>query len=158
MTSSPDFFDNDLFKLLKDTHYSFDPDDDPNDPDWVEDDEFEPEEVREDSGKAPYLGKDGTHWHADPVIKPVQSTLFTQKIYVPSPDKAAKQAGSPFEHWQLLIDDEIVNKLLIHTNAEVEDKKKRLWKNPNRIEQTYYKAALKNELIALFGLLYLLGV
>ncbi len=59
------FFWRDLFQLLKDTHYGFDPDDDPDDPDWVEEDKFEPEEVREDSGKAPYIGKDNTHWHAN---------------------------------------------------------------------------------------------
>lgn len=139
MSSTSNIDEQALYDLLFDAEYNFDPEDepdDPDDPDYYqpilenhEDVEFEPEandtSARQLSKPTRYMGKGGTEWKVEPIIKPGRSAKFSQKIYVPGPQKNAKEQNTPFEHWKLLIDEEIMETILLHTSQEMNDRSKK---------------------------------
>lgn len=74
-------------------------------------------------------------------------------VHLPGAKGPAKNVSSPFEAWNLLIDNSILDEILNRTNEEI----KRKVENIN-IKQSYHKDINKDELLAFFGLLYISGV
>jgi hypothetical protein len=154
-----------LYRLLFDETYELEPEDDPDDPDYTgpddevneehEDDEFDPDEETDESPT--YTGRDGTMWSRNPITRSGRSAKFAQRIYVPGPAKAGKDASTPLDFWRLLIDAEIMNEIVQQTNDEIRLKKEKRQKS-GASEQSYHGPTTEKEILALFGLMYIAGI
>ncbi len=96
-------------------------------------------------------GKDGHVWSQKlpPKTKTPQRNLF---LRIPGPKGAAKNVSTPEDAWNLLINDDMIDTIVFHTNKEIELRRAR-YNNDCR----YVDLTNNVELRALIGLLYFAG-
>ncbi|XP_015123878.1 uncharacterized protein LOC107045962 [Diachasma alloeum] len=90
-------------------------------------------------------------YHKQPPPSP--SLEPTPNRYLPAIIGDAKNAENPLDAWSYLINDEMIELIVIHTNEEI-----RRTKKAHNFRQTYHKETDSVEMRACIGLLYLAGV
>ena len=159
------FFDNDLYKLLRDDEYDFPAEDDPkDDEDYVTEDEELDDEIdaeeetdEKDENVRTYTGRNGHKWEDRPIGRIGRAAPLKQTIYAPAARGLARNIVSPLELWKLLIDSSIIKRIMEFTNQEIQRRREEREKK-RQVHQSYHNPTNETELYALFGLLYILGV
>lgn len=109
-------------------------------------------EVRNNSGHVYYYGKDGTVWEAH---KPKQSRTVAQNIVqrLPSVKPGFQDKSEIADCWKVFITDNIIEKIVLHTNQQLDSLKNNYSRGIRDCPLTD-----KQEILAFFGLLYLIGL
>ncbi|XP_012523203.1 uncharacterized protein LOC105829094 [Monomorium pharaonis] len=106
--------------------------------------------------KGSILGKNGYRWCLTPPQKNMNKNNPISIPYLPGPIKEARDVKTPYESWSLLFSDNILNIIIIHTNAQIKShcNDNEINRNVNAI----YKDLDIIELKAFIGLLYISGL
>lgn len=112
---------------------------------------------RSNRGRMPSIvrGVNGHRWYTTPRERSQQRRNLPTS-YLPSPVGAAKQVATPFESWNLLFPDCLLQKIVRHTNEEIERYLETL-EIEGTSNPTYSYISLI-ELKAYIGLLYFSGM
>lgn len=158
---------DDLYQLMLDVDLDVSDDEDfdyiPEREDYYENedeegDEFLAEEISSaPSSSAQYVGKNGYIWNRKPKQRRGRAAPPKKQIFVPGSRAEAISVVDPLEIWKLFFDESILREILDCTNKEM-NLRATDRTGKNIIHQSYHGALSYNELLAVFGLLYLAGV
>ena len=97
------------------------------------------------------LGKNGHRWTTQAPARQGRPRRENIVLHLPGPKKEARNVGSPVEAWNLLLTNETLHIIVLHTNQEI------LRKCQSNLPQSYKKPTNTTEVKAFIGLLYLAG-
>lgn len=118
--------------------------------------EENPTPMEDDSiqlGPSFVYGRNHYAWNCNIPTKRGRPLARNILLIKPGPKHEAKHVKTPLESWQLLFNDFMINKIVLHTNQEIERQSSNYASNNYSVGPTNYA-----ELKALFGLYYLAGV
>lgn len=109
------------------------------------------EDVEVDGGKNLIYGKKGYKWS---LKEPPKSRTALRNIItnIPGPKGAAKNISSEEEAWRILFNNDIVEKIVLHTNEEIERQQRNYSQDTRYVGKTDFI-----EISAFIGLLYIAG-
>ncbi|XP_071051718.1 piggyBac transposable element-derived protein 4-like [Onthophagus taurus] len=99
-----------------------------------------------------YLGKDGTRWSKQHPPINVRTRAHNLVTHLPGPKGKAKDATTPFEGWNCMISDNMINHIVRYTNIYIDLSRGKF------VRERDAAPTDQREMKALFGLLYYAGV